>query len=1100
MKTKKNFKHCFFLLGVLLCLPIYAQNAVSVSGTVTDASGVPLPGVSIIIKNSTTGTTTDFDGNYSINTSSNDVLVFNYLGYKKQEVPVNGKASINISMEEEAGVLDEVVVIGYGSTTRRDVTGAIASVTGEKLAAVPVPDVGQALQGKLPGVRVTTQDGRPGAEISIRVRGGGSITGSNDPLYIVDGFPVGSISNIPSNQIQSIDVLKDASSTAIYGARGANGVIIITTKGGRSGKPKVTYDAYTQFSVIPDSDYIPVMNGYDYIAFNWAYADAIGAQYTDAWEKLWLIGSQNGSNSEGIDYYRNVSSRDYTKELYNSAFNHNHSINVSGGDENTKYLLAFNHLDQEGNKVGSFYKRSNMQLRLDQNLGDKLKFSLNTRYSQVSNGDNGGNSQAYWFRPIDSANILGDSSVTSNTQLGDYNGILQDEYSPIALLNSTQRDNVSRNLVANGSLSWDIVAGLTAKTDFSLATNWSNSKVWEGGIVNTFVDNTDGSVTKGKASVDIRQGWNYRWFNTLNYEVQGLGEDHKLSALAGMEVSDSGGERSYAFGQKYPEAFNAERAWSNMDSYLIKEGETNYDFYTEGNTPNRIESYFGRLNYGYKGKYLLTGTFRADGSSRFSPSNRWGYFPAGALAWRASEEDFLKDVSWLDDLKVRVSYGSVGNDNISAEKWKQNWFPGTTRYSINEIRQANYGPGSDIANIEDLRWETTITRNLGLDFALFQSKVTGTLEFYKNSVDDLLFRVPVSGITGFEATFANVGATSNKGVELSLNADLITSEDFNLRGSFNINFNKNNVESLDETVSGTYSSEWAGVRLQPSQDYFLEVGSPVGLMRGFEHDGWYTTDDFDYNPSTQVYTLKEGVPDLDSGILGPLYGTTNNKPGSQVAYPGVQKLRDSNNDGRVDFDDVGVIGDANPVHTGGFSLNGNYKNFDFGLDFTWSYGNDLYNATHLEAYLGNKESGLFRNRIQELAGHYKIHDIVNGQLVRVVEPAALDALNANATTYLPYGEYAAMSTFAIEDGSYLRLNTATLGYTLPQDVVDKFGINKFRVYGSVFNVFTLTNYSGFDPEVNVNDNPDNTDYPTPGWDYGAYPRSRMFTFGVNIEF
>ncbi len=1095
MNSRKSVKYYFFLLGILFYLPIYAQEA-RISGTVSDESGIPLPGVSVIIKNSSTGTATDFDGNFTLEAKSTDVLVLSFLGYKKQEVPVGGKTTFSITLQEEAGQLDEVVVIGYGSTTRRDVTGAIASVSGEKLAAVPVPDVAQALQGKLPGVRVTTQDGRPGAEISIRVRGGGSISGSNEPLYIVDGFPVGSISNIPSNQIESIDVLKDASSTAIYGARGANGVIIITTKGGRSGQPKVTYDGYTQFSVIPD--YIPVMDGYDYIAFNWAYADAIGTQYTDAWEKLWLIGSQNGTNTEGIDYYKSVPSRDYTKELYNSAFTHNHNVNISGGDDNTKYLLALNYLDQEGNKVGSSYERANAQLRLDQDLGEKLKFTLNTRFSQVSVGDNGGNSQAYWFRPLDSEYMLGDSDVTSNTQLGDYIGLLYDEYSPIANINSNVLDNKDRSLVANTSLSWEIVNGLTAKTNFSLSNSWRISKSWAGGVANTTTE-PDGTEVIGQASIQHAQGWNYRWFNTLNYDVQGLGDDHKLGVLAGMEVADSGSESTRIWGRKYPIAYDAERAWANMESYLRSETETNYELDSNAGTPNRVQSYFGRLNYGYKDKYLFNATFRADGSSKFSPTNQWGYFPAGALAWRASEEAFLRDASWLDDLKVRVSYGSVGNDNISAERWKQSWNPGLSRFSINEVRQPNYGPGSEIAN-PDLKWETTITRNLGVDFTVLNSRLSGTVEVYKNSVKDLLFRVPVSGLTGFEATYANVGATSNRGVEISLNGAIVASEDFNLNASFNINFNKNNVDELDDAVNGTYSSAWAGVRLQPSQDYYLTVDEPVGLMRGYQHDGWYTTDDFNYDPSTQIYTLKDGVPDLDSGILGPIYGTTANKPGSQVAYPGVQKLKDVNGDGVVDSNDIGVIGNANPSHTGGFSLNGNYKNFDFGFDFTWSYGNDIYNASHLEAYLGNKESGLFRNRYQELGGHYKLHDIVNGQLVRVVEPSALDALNANAKTYLPYGEYAAMSTFAIEDGSYLRLNTATLGYTLPQGIVDKLGINKFRVYSSIFNVFTLTNYTGFDPEVNVEEKQSSGSYPTPGWDYGAYPRSRSFTFGVNVEF
>ncbi|UKM66491.2 TonB-dependent receptor [Flavobacteriaceae bacterium GSB9] len=1104
MKTKNNFKYYFLLLALMLCVPIYAQNTVNVSGTVTDEAGVPLPGVSIIIKNSSTGTTTDFDGNYLIRTAPNDILVYSYLGYKKQEIPVNGRSPIDVTMVEEAGVLDEVVVIGYGSTTRRDVTGAIASVTGEKIAGVPVPDAAQALQGKLPGVRVTTQDGRPGADIAIRVRGGGSITQSNQPLFIVDGFPVNTISNIPGNQIKSIDVLKDASSTAIYGARGANGVIIVTTKNGVAGKTKVTYDGYTQFSVIPE--YIPVMDGYDYIAYNWGYAEAIGSNYSEAWEKLWAIGDYQGSNDAGIDYYRNVESRDYTKELYNSAFSHNHNFSVSGGTEDTKYLISANHLDQEGNKVGSFYERTNAQFRLDQNLGEKLKLSINTRFRQVKRGDNGGNSTAYYFRPINSSDILGEQDITINTQLGDYIGILQDRYSPVAIANDTENDRVSRGLVANTSLGWDVIPGLTAKTDLSLALSWDNNKSWTGPTASNYLDNEGNPTFGGDANVSQGQGWNYRWVNTLNYEVQGLGEDHKVSALAGYEVADSGSESVSVSGEQYPVSFNAERAWNNMNSYNRVEGSELFSLNTSGGVPNRLQSIFGRLNYGYKGKYLLTGTFRADGSSKFALGNQWGYFPAGAIAWRASDEDFLNDVSWIDDLKVRFSYGSVGNDGISAELWKQSWSPTTVRWSLNDVRQQGYVPGSLLAN-PDLKWETTITRNLGVDFQLFGGKLSGTVEVYKNTVKDLLLVTPTSPLSGFAFTMDNIGQTSNKGIELSLNTDVVRSEDFNLLASFNININKGNVDKLDESVNGTYSSGFGGVYFYPRNDYFLEEGKPVGLMRGFVHDGWYTTDDFDYDSANQTYTTKEGVPSYQAGVLGTVYGTRDNKPSGQSEYPGVQKLKDLNGDGVINDEDITVIGDANPAHTGGFSLNGNYKAFDFTFDFTWSVGNDIYNANHVNAYLGSKEQGLYRNRLQELAGHYKIYDIVNGQLTKVVEPAALDALNANASTFLPYPETAVASSFGIEDGSFLRLNTFTLGYTIPQSIIEKLGINRFRVYGSVFNAFTITGYDGFDPEINVqesrgiNDNANNQGgYPTPGLDLNAYPRPRLYTFGLNIEF
>ena len=1065
MKTKLNFKYYLFLFGIILYLPIYAQNNSNVKGTVADESGMPLPGVSIIIKNTTKGTTTNFDGEYSINANTNDVLVFSYLGYKTQEIIVNGQSTINVNLKEDTNQLDEVVVVGYGTSTRRDLTGAISSVSGEKLAAIPVADATQALQGQMAGVNVTVQDGRPGADIAIRVRGGGSISQSNQPLFIVDGFPVSSISNIPGSQIQSIDVLKDASSTAIYGARGANGVIIVTTKSGRSGKTKVTYDGYTQFSVIPK--YIPVMKAYDYIAYNWAYADAVGSQYADAWEKLWLIGSQSGSNSAGIDYYKNVSSRDYTKELYNSAFTHNHNLNVSSGNENSRYLLSVNYLDQEGTKVGSGYERANVSFKLDQKLGDKLDLSLNTRYAQEITTDNDGNSTAYYFRPVKTQDILGDADVTSNTQLGDYNNLLQDAYDPVSILNDNETKNRLRSLVANTSLSWKIIDGLTAKSELGLGVSWRREKYWTGAIANNYL-NPDGSKTfGGDARLKSTEGWNLRWVNTLNYEVQGLGDDHKLSLLAGMEVSDSGSEYLDAVGVRYPSAYDAERAFANMRDYDASQGDKNY-FKSYVAPANRLQSYFGRANYSFKDKYLLTATFRADGSSRFAPTHRWGYFPAAALAWRLSDENFLKDVSWVNDLKLRVSYGTVGSDAISSELWKQAWESTIGTYSINEVLQPFYQPKGDLIANPDLKWETTVTRNLGVDFTLFDNKLSGSIEVYKNTVKDLLLVVPVSPLSGFTYTQNNVGSTSNKGIEISLSGNIITSENFNLKGSFNINFNKGNVESLADGIDGTYSSDWGGVHQSPAKDYVFEVGKPVGLIRGFVYDGWYTTDDFNYDPNTQIYTVKPGVADYASGLLSTIYGTSDNKPGSQTAYPGVEKVKDINGDGVIDNNDITIIGDTNPAHTGGFSLSGNYKAFDFGLNFNWSVGNDIYNATHQNAYLGLKEAGLFRNRYQELAGHYKIYDIVNGQLTKVTDPASLDALNANATTYLPYPESSIVSSFAIEDGSFLRLNTATLGYTLPKSVTDKFGIEKFRVYSSIYNVFTITGYSGFDPEVDAN--------------------------------
>ncbi|WP_297091824.1 TonB-dependent receptor [uncultured Draconibacterium sp.] len=1114
MRIKRLCAKMLALVMFVFTASVGFAQEVSVNGNVTDAkTGEPIPGVTVVVKGTGTGTVTNIDGNYSLSGVASDAtLQFSFVGLKAQEILVAGKSVINVKMEADAIGLAEVVAIGYGTAKRADITGAVSSVSTEQLTAAPVGDVTQALKGKLAGVNVTTQDGRPGADVSIRVRGGGSISQSNDPLFIVDGFPVSSISNIPASQIESIDVLKDASSTAIYGSRGANGVIMVTTKGGKAGKIKVTYDAYSQWSTIPE--YLDVMGSYDYILYNWAYGAAIGDQYADAWEKMWSIGRYEGSNSAGIDHYRNVPSKNYTEELFNNGFTHNHNFNIGGGTQTTKYLLAVNYLDQEGTKVGSGYERANVSFKMDQDLGDKLKFTINTRFAEVTEDEkaNEGNSTAYYFRPIATEDVLGDMDVTSNTQLGDYNDILQDEFNPISQLNDGFSERVSRSLVVNTSLSWEIVNGLTAKTDLGYSMNWYRQKTWSGAINNNYLT-TDGTPTySGNATVRAGEGWNLRWVNTLNYEVQGLGDNHKLNVLGGMEISDSGSEWTQQWGQRYPVSYDAERAFANMDQFLVLPltGTSLPPVYggldSNIGTPYRMNSYFGRANYTFKDKYLLTGTFRADGSSRFAPSNRWGYFPAAAFGWRMSEEAFLQDVSWLDNLKMRLSYGSVGNDGIGADLWKQSWKPGTTRWSINETPQSNYTPASNLIANPDLKWETTITRNLGFDFAMFNSRLSGSLELYKNTVKDLLLVSPVSDLTGFQYTQKNIGQTSNKGLELSLRGDIIRGADFNLRGSININVNRNNIDELAEGINGQYSSGFGGVHASPgSGDYYLEEGKAVGRIRGWIWDGMYTIDDFNYDSADGgVYTLKDGVPDMASGMLSTIYGTMNHKPGAQTAYPGVQKFRDISGpdgipDGVVDDYDITVIGDTNPAHTGGFSLNGNYKNIDFGLDFNWSYGNDIYNATHQNAYLGIKEAGLYRNRYQELAGHYKIYDVVNGQITPVVEPAALSALNANSTTFIPYAESASISTFCIEDGSFLRLNTITLGYTIPSSVLDKVGIERFRIYGSIYNALTWTSYSGFDPEVSVDESSSDY-YPTPGLDYRAYPRDRSFTLGVNIEF
>jgi len=1106
---EKNLKiFLMLLLFVTGTSGIFAQR--TVTGTVIDTDKQPVIGANVVVKGTTVGTVSDINGKYTINVpSSSSTLTFSFIGYVTKEVQAGNLALIDVTMEATATALSEVVVIGYGVVKKRDLTGSVASISGAQIASIPVSNAAQAMVGKLPGVTVVSQDGRPDASVSIRVRGGGSISQSNDPLFIVDGFPVSSISDIPGDQIESIDVLKDASSTAIYGARGANGVIMVTTKGAKAGKLTVTYDGYIQFK--QPTKYLGTMDAYDYLAYNWAYAKAISDPYADAWAMLWGIGSFSATynNPDGIDHYKNVAAKSYSREAYGNSMASSHNLNITNGNDKTKYLFALNYVDDDGMKVNSWIKKINASFKLDQKLGEKLNFSFDTRFTNIddmgnestTNGKGSILSTAYQFRPIATSDVLGQIDETINTNIGMYDAVLQDRFNPVARMQDYSPESKSRSLRTNAALSWNIIKGLTARSEVGLNNYWNKSYTWSGAIYNNYLDSQGNKTYGGNATIGSSEGWNVRWANTLTYEVPGLGSDQKLSILAGQEVTNSASTSLSIWGNKYPASFDANRAFAMMDQYLTGTTTTNYGYSSNTGTPSRLNSYFGRANYSILDRYLVTATFRADGSSRFAPSHRWGYFPAAALGWRLSEESFLKDVSWLNNLKLRASYGSVGNDGISANLWKTSWSSdGMTNYSINEVQQVSYSPASTIAN-PNLKWETTITRNLGLDFAFLKSRIYGSVDVYKNSTKDLLMLTAISAISGFTSTYDNIGGTSNKGIELALGGDIMRSRDFNLSVNFNININRGNVDELAPGVNGLYKSQWGSSMTQPNTgDYILYVGKAVGQVRGYIYDGWYTTNDFNYNATTGMYTLKPGVPDIASGILGTVYGTTAHKPAGQSAYPGVIKFKDISGDGIVNESDVGIIGNMNPKHTGGFSINGNYKAIDFTLNFNWSYGNKIYDADYLAAFYGSKEDGLYRNRLNYLSTSYKIYDIQGGQLVSVTDPAALDALNANATTFLPYHENPICSTLGIQDGSFLRLNTVTLGYTLPKSLTTKVGISKLRIYGSIYNALTFTKYPGLDPEVNTNTSINSAQYPTLGLDFGSYPRARSFTFGLNVEF
>lgn len=1065
------------LLLSLLCLISFAQGHNAI-GIIKDTAGEPMIGVNVTVKGTTNGTVTDLDGKFTIqNVPNNATLVVSYIGYLTQNVSFTGQKNINIIMKEDNKTLDEVVVIGYGTVKRRDLTGSVASVSGEKLAANPVANVAQALQGQLPGVSVISQDGRPGAAMSIRVRGGGSITQSNDPLFIVDGVQVSNINDIPADNIESIDVLKDAASTAIYGARGANGVILVTTKGGQEGKVTVKYNGYFQIKENPEV--LETMSAYDHVYTTWAYATAYGESYGEGIAEYYGLGSKYGNH---LNDYKNVTAHNYINDLMQSAQSWNHDLSLSGGTDKTKFYASLNYMDDEGIRVKSGFSRWNANFKITQKINKALTSDFDIRYSETKlDGASFGNAtSAYTYRPIDEPLGTGEFGL-----MGNGSGNVESVNNPVNVLNNSDYIRNNYRIHGRGALTWNVIKGLIAKTELSLNRNWSETKTWNHALTEN--DYSNAKLNKG-------DGYGVRWATTLNYEVQGLGDDNSLSFLVGNEMLASKSNSSEIYGYAYPYSFSMEDAFGMISNTNADKDHGKDYFSTTVGTPKKTLSWFGRANYSYKGKYLLTATFRADGSSNFAPNHQWGYFPAAAVAWRISDESFLEGAKdWLDNLKLRVSYGTSGADEISSSLWKETW---TTKQQLIDGNQVTtYIPGEMKAN-PDLKWETTISRNIGLDFGFWNNRLRGSIDLYRNSTKDILMKVPTDASSGYSYQFQNVGETTNKGLELALGADLVRSKDFNLALNVTYNYNKNNVEKLLEGVMADTNTGWGSTMRKPAYDYIIREGKPVGTIQGFKAIGFYTVDDFNYENGK--YVLKSGIP--DNKLVNYPNGVNVLAPAGQIAIPGAVKFANVNGDDVVDAGDATIIGECMPKHTGGFTLSGNWKSIDFSAGFTYQIGGDIYNANSMHSMMGNKDTSFGQNRLGFIAYTYRYYDVdANGNLVFVPEPAALSALNANAKYATFFCEYGLTTSEFIEDASYLRLNTLTLGYTFPKSLMKKVGIQNARLYFTGNNLLCIDGYSGIDPDVNTGKDGVNG-FPTPSYDYQSYPKARTYTFGVNLTF
>ncbi|MBK8043427.1 MAG: TonB-dependent receptor [Haliscomenobacter sp.] len=1085
MKLKKIGKSFGLLLFALLG-PAFLFAQQTIRGTVVSTDREPLIGVTIQVKGTSDGTITDLDGKYEISATPQDILVVSYTGYATQEIPVGTQTEINVTLEVSEVLLEEVVVIGYGSIKKSDLTGSVASLSGRQVAQIPISNAAQAITGRLPGVNVLTTDGSPDAEVVIRVRGGGSITQDNSPLYVVDGFIVNSIRDIPPSDIESISVLKDASATAIYGAQASNGVILITTKKPVAGKIAVSYNGFAQFKTLPEDRRYEVLSPYEFVLANYEMARLRSTADLNNFEKFF-------GKYDDLELYQQRAGTDWQEELFGDPqLSQYHNVSLSGGNAQTKLSLSFTNNTDEGLLIGSGFQRNVINFKLDQSLGEKLSFEATARINKtvVDGAGTSGSAQvnikdAVQTRPV---NGIADDLVIDLNSIDpndDYQSFLRGLVNPTELVKQDWRKRTTFDYVFNTALGWNPLRNLNLKTTFTTSKQFDNSLRYYGPLTGESFNN-GGSLPLGEKTE--RESFSYRWLNTVSYKLENTGA-HDVDFLAGHEIYSNGGTYDFVRSEDFRLSITPEELFANMTFGRTDRHET-----AELTNANRL-SFFGRANYQFRNRYIFTATFRSDASSKFSKDNRVGIFPAFALGWKLSEEGFLKDVDFINELKLRASYGETGNDRIDATATQFLFQASTLRGpGFNNVDNVYYTPtGSTLYN-PDVKWETTVNRNVGLDFTVFDGRLNGSVDVYYNTTRDLLLQSAIPSNTGFRFQWNNVGSTSNRGVELQLNYFLIDKKDFTLSANFNIGINRAKIEELDGTQERFFQSNWASTDLKDQDDFYLKVGGTLGDIYGYVTEGYYSTNDFSgYNPATDTYTLKDGI--ANSG------GTV----GNTKVRPGFLKLKDLNGDGAITSADRQVIGNALPKHQGGFGFEAKIKGFDASVFFNWSYGNDVYNTGKIQFNQFRRVSYGNLLTTMSLENRFTYLD-VDGSLTGtaggiVTDLGQLAQLNADKNIWSHYSFGVAGATihsWAVEDGSFLRLNNLNLGYSLPQRMISKLGLSQFRIYATGNNLFLWTDYSGYDPEVSTG----RSSYSglTPGVDYSSFPRSRSYTFGVNVTF
>lgn len=1035
------------LLLPAMSLQAMAASKISVSGTVTSQiEDEPLAGASVRIKGTSLGVTTDVDGKYEILAEKGQVLQFSYIGYKSKEVTIDRNV-INVALDEDRTLLDDVVVVGYGTMKRSDITGSVVSVGADEIKKTIVTSVDQALQGRAAGVQVTQNSGSPGGGISVAIRGVNSLNG-NEPLYVIDGVAVdgkssdgktSALSTINPSDIMSIEVLKDASATAIYGSRASNGVVLITTRHGQAGKTRVTYEGYYALQQIPKR--LKTMNLRQY------------AQLYN--ERVEVLGW--GEREEFADPSVLGDGTDWQKEIFGNAGMWNHQVSVSGGTESTQFLVSGSYTDQKGIAVGSGFERFTARINVDTKITKWLQIGAQSSLSHTKRNntidDNGVIQTALRQLPeVPARNPDGSWGYQENNQLGIY------YTNPLA--DALTRTNYNKGLQAmvNAYANVTLLPGLTARVEYGGTFDYGNWYFFQ-------PEMTIGQFTQNSNSQ--RQSSNSRYTSFKQYitYMRDFGK-HGINIMAGHESQESKWENLSASRQGY--------LFNNVTS--INVGDLKTASNGSGSGCFAIESYYGRLNYNFDNRYLFTATLRADGSSAFGPDNRWGWFPSVALAWRMKNESFLKKVDWLSDAKLRLGWGLVGNQNAG------NYAYGSTMTTWATAWGSGFAPGN-FANSK-LKWEETHSYNIGLDLAMFNNRVEFIFDAYLKNTDNLLMQAALPAyISGVIASpWVNTGEMRNKGFEFTLNTVNISNRDLTWTSGLTFSLNRNKVLKL--------YTESTGIQGKIGNDVFTytTVGNPVAQFYGYKVIGMFEKESDFYKKDANGDFI------LDASGNRQFVAIPENKEikyGTGIWY-GDYIYEDLNDDGVIDEKDRTYIGNPEPKFSFGFNNTITWKGFDFNLFLTGSVGNDGYN------YLLQEQSDP-ANRWSTLAS---VCDFTKVGLIDPDGERTLDNMyvtNPGASTYridqAASNQNSRTSNVYVEDASYLRIKNLSLGYTLPASFTRKFSVESLRVYCNIQNLYTFTKYKGYDPEIGAY----NQQVLLRGIDYARYPSQRMFTFGLNLS-